>query len=90
MIASLRKLNPSSELPGNSLQAMERAAYQKYLKTHGGAAVNPTVVQSEIEHFAATTADCQKYGQISQERYLCHEQHAKARLDQLGTLVSGG
>jgi hypothetical protein len=88
MIASLRKLNPSSDLPKNSLQAMERIAYQKFLKAHGGAAANPTVVHTEIEHFEATTADCQNFGPISQERYLCHEQHAKARMDQLGTMAS--
>lgn len=90
LIASLRKLNPSSELPRNSLQAMERTTYQKYLKTHGGPAANPNVVQTEIEHYAATTADCQSYGAISQERYACHEQHAKARMDQLGTLALSG
>lgn len=90
MIASLRKLNPSSELPRNSLQAMERAAYQRLLKTRGGAAANPPLVQSEIEHFESTTADCQNYGQISQERYLCNEQHAKARMDQLGAFGSAG
>ncbi|CAH2904098.1 MAG: hypothetical protein PCALPYG88_7171 [uncultured Paraburkholderia sp.] len=90
MIASLRKLNPSSDLPRNSLQAMERTAYQRLLKAHGGAAANPTLVQSEIEHFEATTADCQNYGKISQERYLCNEQHAKARMGQLGTFGSAG
>ncbi|MGF6807427.1 hypothetical protein OKW30_002553 [Paraburkholderia sp. Clong3] len=86
LVASLRKLNPSFDVQRNSLQAIERTTYQRYLKTHGGTAANPEVVQGEIEHFAATTADCQTYGAISQERYLCNEQHAKARMDQLSSL----
>lgn len=86
MVESLQKLNPSVALSKNSLQAIERATYQKLLKSRGGAASSPELVETEIQHFTATNLACQEYGDISQERYLCFEQHAKARLDQLKTL----
>lgn len=89
MIASIHKSNPSSELPRGSIQAIERAAYQRGLKKAGGAASNPTLVSDEIEYFAKTKDDCQSYGAISQERFVCYEQHAKARIDQVTTLPEG-
>jgi hypothetical protein len=86
MAKSLRTLNPSRELTRNSVQSMERAEYLRYLKTHGGAAKNTGLVTSEIDYFASVKTDCQVYGEISQERYACNEEHAKARIAQLSVL----
>lgn len=86
MIASIHTMNPSTELPRGSIQAIERTAYQRHLKKSGGAAVNPTLVSDEIGYFGATRTDCQSYDPISQERFACYEQHAKARIDQLSAL----
>jgi hypothetical protein len=86
MVASIQRMNPSAELPRGSIQAIERAAYQKRLKRAGGAASNPTLVSDEIDYFATTKNDCQSYGAISQERFACYEQHAKARIDQMSSL----
>jgi hypothetical protein len=86
MIASIHKMNPSTELPRGSIQAIERTVYQRHLKKNGGAAANPTLVSDEIGYFAATRKDCQNFDPISQERFACYEQHAKARIDQLSAL----
>jgi len=86
LIAAMHKQNPSLDLPRGSLQAIERTTYQHQLKKSGGAANNPTLISGEIEFFAATQNSCQSYGSISQERFVCYEQHAKARLDQLYAL----
>jgi hypothetical protein len=87
MIASIHKMNPSTELPRGSLQAIERTTYQRHVKKNGGAAANPTLVSDEIGYFSATRNDCQSYDSISQERFVCYEQHAKARIDQLSALA---
>lgn len=89
IIASIHKFNPSSDLPRGSIQTIERAAYQRRLKKAGGAVSNPTLVSDEIEYFAKTKDDCQSYGVISQERFICYEQHAKARIDQVASLPEG-
>ncbi|REG49569.1 hypothetical protein B0G80_5949 [Paraburkholderia sp. BL6669N2] len=86
MVASIQKMNPSIELPRGSIQGMERTAYQRRLKKSGGAASNPALVSAEIDYSAATRDDCRRYDPISQERFVCYEQRAKARIDQISAL----
>lgn len=89
LIGSIRKMNPSAELPRGSIQAIERTTYQKRLRNGGGAASNPALVNEEIQYFATTRSDCHSYGVISQERFTCYEQHAKARIDQMSAASDG-
>ncbi|MDN7750573.1 hypothetical protein [Burkholderia gladioli] len=80
MVASLQRLNPSSEYKRGSAQATEQGLYQKRLQAFGGLSNASDLVASEQAYERASIDACRKYPAISQERYQCAEAFAATRL----------
>lgn len=85
LLASIRKLNASSEYAKNSYRKLEEKLYAAVM-AKSSPADKMFIEESEQTYARQQSAECEGLSVLSQERYTCVEQHAKARAEILSTL----